>query len=788
MTRSADTTAKYTNALVHETSPYLLQHAHNPVDWYPWGEAAFEKARREDKPVFLSVGYSTCYWCHVMERQVFEDPAIAERMNARAVNIKVDREERPDVDEIYMTATQLMTGHGGWPMSVFLTPPRAKGNDDTGLKPFWAGTYIPPTPQHGMPGFPQVIDAIADAWQNRRNDVIEQADRIAEAVREQLRHRDTSGPLDADLVGRAASTLLHHYDAANGGFGEAPKFPQPANLLLLMAVWRNNSDDDLRAALAHTLDRMARGGIYDQVGGGFHRYSTDAEWLVPHFEKMLYDNGQLVETYAEAYATGLSDSDRALHARIVRETCDYVLREMTDTSGAFWSAQDAEVDGREGGNYIWTRQQVEDAIDDPDLAQLAVRMYGLDHGTNFRDPHHPDAEPANVLHLPRPLIDLAEETGQSVEALDEKRRQINAQLKTVRDRRKQPGTDEKILVEWNGMMIAGLARAARILDAPQYRDAAQRAVDAILQHMAGHGDGLYRTMRHGEAKIPAFLTDYAFFVHGLIELHHAAADETGDRYLDLARQYTQAAIDRFAVDADGSGNGGYYDTLADQGDLFVRVRSTHDGVIPSGNSQMVHNLLDLHELTGEPAYLERAARDLRSRGQILDRRGVALVHMQHALLRMLEKAPQMVETGQRAAAPPMEGPVAVEVEPRQVDLSSGEATLTVTLRIEAGYHINAAEPGAPDVVPTEIALRGGRGLALEVAYPDGESRAFPYAEQPLSVYEGETVLSATLRRSDGVTATGTPRLTLRYQACTDSACLAPQTVELPVEIAGLDGG
>ena len=789
--KNDDGSWKYTNRLVHETSPYLLQHAHNPVDWYAWGDAAFEAARAEGKPIFLSVGYATCYWCHVMERQVFENVELAQRMNAHCINIKVDREERPDVDELYMTATQLMTGHGGWPMSTFLTPPGAKDGDDPGLRPFWAGTYIPPEPMRGMPGFGQLVEGIADAWRNRRQEVLDQADRVAEAAREELRNRDTSGALNADMVGQAASALLRRYDRENGGFGDAPKFPEPGNLRFLLAVWRNNGDADLREALRHTLDRMARGGVYDQIGGGFHRYSTDAQWLVPHFEKMLYDNGQLAETYAEAHALALSEQDAALHERIARGICDYVIREMTSDTGAFWSAQDAEVSGREGGNYIWTRRQVEQALQDDQLCELALTMYGLDRGTNFQDPHVPEAEPANVLFLPRPLAELARERGESIDALREKRESIDATLKAARDQREQPTTDDKVLTGWNGLMIAGLARVGRAFGEARYVDAAARAAEAIASHMADDAGGLKRSMRAGEVKIPALLEYYTFFVHGLIELHRATTGDRSARFLALARQYTQSASDRFAAE-----QGGYYDTLADQSDLFVRIRSVRDGVIPSGNSQMCQNLLDLHALTGDNAYLDRVSGDLRSFGQLLEQRGIMLVHMEHALLRALEMAPQHVQQAEQPspgadAKPAGEAPVSVSVTPSHIDLSDGQATVRVTLLIDSRYHINAHEPGDPNLIGTELTLQGGPGLSMAVDYPDGTSRQLPFADTRIAVYEGELTLTATLHRTDatgGANAEVSPRLMLRYQPCTDRECLPPQTMELPVRFEGVARG
>ena len=497
-----DGSPKYTNALIDETSPYLRQHAHNPVDWHPWGEEAFELARREQKPIFLSIGYSTCYWCHVMERQVFESPAIAAEMNAKFVNIKVDREERPDVDDVYMTATQLMTGQGGWPMSVFLTPPppeaEQQATDGYGLKPFWAGTYLPPEPMHGRPSFPQVLQGLHEAWTERRAEVLQQAEKLADAVTQQLDQQHPAGEITPAGVQTTLNQLLGNYDATHGGFGDAPKFPQPSNLAFLLAVHRNNPSPELWDAIAHTLDAMARGGMYDQVGGGFHRYSTDAKWLVPHFEKMLYDNAQLLEVYATAYTRLEEQSDvrpgiaeqRVLYERVLRETANYVLREMTDpATGLFYTAQDAEVNASEGQNYVWTPEQFREAIDDPAMAKLALKMYGLDRGTNFQDPHDAAAKAVNVLYLPEPLPQLAEQLDMTAEELAAKRAAINEQLLAVRDRRDQPLTDTKTLAAWNGMLIAGLADTGRELDEQRYIEAAARAAEALLEHMQTEDGG-----------------------------------------------------------------------------------------------------------------------------------------------------------------------------------------------------------------------------------------------------------------------------------------------------------
>lgn len=780
----------FTNALANESSPYLIQHAHNPVDWHAWGPEAFAEARQSGKPIFLSVGYSTCYWCHVMERQVFENPQLAALMNKHFVNIKVDREERPDVDDIYMAAVQLMTGHGGWPMSVFLTPPGSDGEDDPGLKPFWAGTYIPPQPRHGMPGFGQVVEGLAHAWKTQRRDVIEQANRVAQAIRDHLDQQDHPTRLEAKVVQDAANGLMTMFDQTHGGFGQAPKFPQPTNLMFLLKVYQNNPNSDLWNVLSYTLERMAHGGMYDQIGGGFHRYATDERWLVPHFEKMLYDNAQLVEVYLTAHTIQPDTKDPRLYERVVRETCDYVLRQMTDPTGPFWSAQDAEVDAREGGSYLWTPVQVRAAVGEA-LGDLAIKMYGLDKGTNFQDPHDHEQPPSNVLFLPLRLDELAQQESLSLDQLYDARAHINQAMLGARNQRKQPATDDKVLVAWNGLMIAALARGGAALDQPTYTQAAAKAAAYILEHMrqpptsdAGP-PGLYRTMRGDRAKIPAFLEDYASLSQGLIQLHRATGHE---RWLQAARELTGIARQRFSAAANRGG--GYYDTLANQSDLFVRTVSTYDGAIPTGNSQMIHNLIDLYQLTGKPEYLDQAVVDLQAFGGSLTQRPAAMVHMHHALLRVLE-----IDAGRLAAMPDTDTapsrstqPIQVTAHPQTVALSSGAARVRVTVSIAKGYHLNAHGTGVAGVIPTTLELTGGDHLELHTEYPQAVKRKYPLAQEPLEVYEGTVVIDATIRTGDRQTsarqsaATAQPRLVLRYQACTQSSCLQPQTLDVPVVI------
>ena len=801
---------RFTNALAGETSPYLLQHAHNPVDWKPWGKAAFEEARRRQVPIFLSVGYSTCYWCHVMERQVFENVALAEEMNRRFVCIKVDREERPDVDNLYMTATQLLTGQGGWPMSVFLTPPpppEAPGSPEEaaagqggfrgGLLPFWAGTYIPPEAMHGRPGFGQVMGAMTAAWEGQRGEVVEQGRRVAGAVAEQLAQEHRPGPVDGRVVGATVAALMGRYDREDGGFTGVggPKFPTPVVPGLLLAVSGDSeAGGSLPGAVHHTLARMARGGMYDQVGGGFHRYSVDGEWLVPHFEKMLYDNGQLLELYAAGYEADPGGANAGLYGRVMRETGRYLLREMRDGGsggasggGAFWSAQDAEVDAREGGNYVWTADQVREALkgtESEELTDLALTMYGLDRGPNFTDPHAPEgegAEPVNVLYVPRALGEI-EGYGDAAEVAA-KRERINAVLLRVRDEREQPSTDDKVLAGWNGLAIAGLAEAGRVLGEAWMVDAAQEAAEAVLSRMSSGDGGLYRTMRRGEASSgegyggasggasgggAAFLEDYAFVVHGLLALHRARPG--GGRYLDEAVRLMAYAEERFAVE-----EGAYYDTLADQSDLFVRAASTYDGAVPSGTSVMLHNLMDLYKATGEARYVERAVGVARGLAVALERAGPGMAHAVHAVARLRGVAPaEMLAKLEAPATTQAAGGAVLRVDhgvtATAEAVPGGNHVYRVTVTIPEGLHLNANPAGVEGLVPTTLAADG---VEVEVEYPAGTMKRYPFADEALPVYEGEVVLQVDA-------AGAVERFVLRYQACNETTCFAP--AELVVEV------
>jgi uncharacterized protein YyaL (SSP411 family) len=757
-------TVKHTNRLANESSPYLLQHAHNPVDWYPWGPEAFEAARREDKPIFLSIGYSTCYWCHVMERESFENEEVAAILNENFIPIKVDREERPDVDDIYMTSVQLITGSGGWPLTVFLEP--------TSLKPFVGGTYFPPEDQFGRPGFKTVLNQVSGFWKSQRSQVTAQADKLAEMVSAQLSQPIQSQQVTSTQVEQAVGQLLTQYDQQDGGYvsnaSKAPKFPMPGHVdFLLEAGWNLGPVQD---SVKTTLTRMATGGMYDQVGGGFHRYSTDAKWLVPHFEKMIYDNGQLASTYARAY----EETKNPYYAQIVQETLDYVIREMTSETGGFYSAQDAEVDAREGGSYLWKPEEMDQALRDAELSddiEFALAVYGLEKGTNFQDPHHASEPPSNVLYLSDDPAKVARRMGMSLKDFNDRRRRVNAALLVARDKRKQPITDDKTLAGWNGLMIAGFADGGRVLKEQQYIDAAIAAGNDVLSNMRAADGGLLRVRRGENARVDGFLEDYAFLIKGLLALY----DATGDRkWLDEAKVLAQQAHDRFWDESQG----GYFDTLPGQSDLFVRARSSYDGAVPSGNSVMVSNLLDLYELTNEGKYLSDASRTLESISPMISQNPVSTIVATKALNRFVQEYPD--EIGQPfILSPGNANAVRMKVSPETIQLESGgSATVTVTLRIADGHHLNSNQPGSEFAIPLEVKLVGGEGVTAQIKYPQGTRFSGP--EGVVNVHSGSISVPVTLTRT-GVMR-GASKLMVTYQVCNDKMCLMPETKMVPVSI------
>jgi uncharacterized protein len=563
---------EYTNHLIHESSPYLLQHAHNPVDWYPWSDEAFAKARAENKPVLLSIGYSACHWCHVMAHESFEDEEIARLMNDNFVNIKVDREERPDLDQIYMNAVQMMTHHGGWPMTVFLTP--------EGL-PFYGGTYFPPQDRYNMPGFPRVLIGVAEAYKDRPQDIAETGTSLLNELRRMSQSSGSDHPIEKELLEAGHVGIIRNYDSINGGFGGAPKFPPAMTLEFLLRSYARTKTKNALQMVSFTCRKMADGGIYDQLGGGFHRYSTDARWLVPHFEKMLYDNALLSRLYLHDFQVTQSALSRAT----VEGVLDYVLREMTDAQGGFYSTQDADSEGHEGKFFVWDIDEIRSALGDA-AAALFCDYYNVTEQGNF--------EGKNILNVTRAIEDVAVGNGMSVSDLAESLANSRRTLFELRERRVKPDRDEKILTAWNGLMLASFAEAGVILDRPDYTTAARRNADFVLAHLRRDGL-LLRTYKDGVAKFNAYLEDYAFFVEGLVTLY----ETTGElRWLNEALALTDLMIEEFWDEE----NGGFFFTGKSHENLIVRSKDYFDNATPSGNSVAAGVLLRLAVLTGKDHY------------------------------------------------------------------------------------------------------------------------------------------------------------------------------------------
>jgi uncharacterized protein len=581
---------RHTNRLAGETSPYLLQHAHNPVDWYPWGDEAFARARGEDKPVLLSVGYSACHWCHVMERESFENEDVAGLMNRLFVNIKVDREERPDVDQIYMQAVQAMTGRGGWPMTVFLTP------DGT---PFYGGTYFPPVDRHGMPGFPRLLESIAGAYRTRRGEVAESGRKLLEEMRQGERLRRADSALGDDVARAAFRGLAGQFDERRGGLGQAPKFPQPMTWEFILRYGRRTGEVHALEMVRLTLDRMAAGGMFDQLGGGFHRYSVDDRWLVPHFEKMLYDNAQLASLYLHGW---LATRDGA-YRRIAEETLDYLLREMRHPSGGFFSAQDADSEGVEGKFFVWSAAEIETELGDAAMSRAALRYWGVSEGPNF--------EGQSILFVPRPRDEVAGELGIDVDRLDDLLARARARLCAARARRVHPGLDDKVLASWNGLALSALAEAGRALERSDYVDAAIENGRFLTTAMMD-GGRLLRSWKEGRAKIKGYLEDYAMVGEGLLTLYEATFDR---HWLDESRRLADAALDLF-WDAERAA---FFDTGADHEALVVRPRNIFDNAVPSGASVAIDWLMRLALLVGDDRYEARALEALRPMADLMAR-------------------------------------------------------------------------------------------------------------------------------------------------------------------------
>ena len=746
------------NRLAETTSPYLLQHAQNPVYWWPWGEEAFAAARAQNKPIFMSIGYSTCYWCHVMERESFEDQEVADILNEHFIAIKVDREERPDVDEIYMAATQMMNnGHGGWPMSVFLEP-----NE---LKPFYAGTYFPKEDSGSRRGFMSVLNFMSQNFVNNREAIDKQADAVANAVVNRLTVSPIAAPINSKTVQEGVSSLLVREDKTYGGFATKPKFPMPIYVDFLMeSGW---DIPQVRKAVKKNLDAMLLGGMYDQVGGGFHRYSTDEKWLVPHFEKMLYDNGQLLSTYAKAYEL----TDDETYASVIRETVEYVQRELNSPDGGFLSAQDAETNHLEGETYLWREQELRDALTASNLSSeidFILSVYGIDKGTNFQDPHHPEVPRTSVLYLVDHPSKLARNHGLSRDDFEAKLATINESILKVRATRDQPSTDDKVITSWNGLMIGGLADAGRVLDEPTWIERAKQAADFIQKEMRLEDGRLLRTWRNGVKGNAGFLEDYAAMIRGLTALYEASGDQS---VLEMAKDlYAQAKI-RFYVEGEG-----WYDTEENQSDLFVRTRAFYDGAVPAATSMIFDALVTLSQLTGEQIYIDDAFEAAKFESGVMQQAPTSVVVATGAFHRLLQEHPEKFdEEFEVSIASP--SPVRMSCASSNLSLVVGESKVVVLkLQMAKGWHVNSNDPGSEYAVPFKITVLGD-GASVSAEWPTSET--ITSAGESIRVFGGVIEIPIT------VTATSTSgvQLMVTWQACDSESCLAQETKEIPCKIS-----
>ena len=605
------------NRLINETSPYLLQHANNPVDWYAWGDEALERAKAEDKPILLSIGYSACHWCHVMERESFENEATAFLMNEHFINIKVDREERPDLDAVYMEAVQMMTGSGGWPMTVFLTPDG---------KPFFGGTYFPPEERHNMPGFPRLIQSIAKAYRDDRSEIDRATQKITSQMGRSGQMQGGDSPLTVEVLHQAYSTLAGSFDYQNGGVGAAPKFPQPMTLELLLRYYHHGYNPRALEMVDLTLEKMARGGIYDQIGGGFHRYSTDAYWLVPHFEKMLYDNALLARLYLHAYLV----TGKPLYRRITEETLDYVLREMTDELGGFYSAQDADSEGEEGKFFVWTPDEIEAVLGEEE-GSIFGGYFGVTDAGNF--------EGKTIFNVPQPADSFSEEHGLPLEQLQALIDRGKQALRDKREQRVHPLRDDKVLASWNGLMLRSFAEAAVVLNRADYLNAAINNAAFLLDTMKPQGR-LLRTYRDGQAKLLGYLEDYAFVADGLLALYEATFEP---RWLKEALALADSMVELFWEETAGA----FYDTGSDHESLVIRPRDVFDSAQPCGGSVASELLLRLAVITGNQEYAVKAATPIRALYDLMSRAPAGTGHWLAALDFYVSTPKEIVVIGPR---------------------------------------------------------------------------------------------------------------------------------------------
>lgn len=733
---------KYTNRLILEDSPYLIQHAHNPVNWYSWGEEAFAKAKAEDKPVFLSIGYSTCHWCHVMEKESFDNEVFAKYLNEHFICIKVDREQRPDVDSYYMTSVMMIAGQGGWPMSNFLMPDG---------QPFYGGTYYPPEQ------FWQLLERINFLWGSKRKELELSAGRITSAITKIYFSKRGAKSIDRKVIDRAIKAFMRSYDDLQGGFTVAPKFPNEPSLFLLLRQMQRGTNASLTKAVTHTLKAMAQGGLYDQIGGGFHRYSTDNEWLVPHFEKMLYNQAHLARIYLQAYQL----SGDPLHERVVSQTLDYLLREMKAPDGGFYSATDADSEGEEGLFFIWKQEQITDALP-ADFAQLAIELFKVSKAGNF--------ERQNILHLPLALDEYAKKHKMELPQLLEKVDKISTVLRQVREKRVHPLRDDKILTAWNGMVISALTEAAISLNNSTYLKEAKQAAEFLWQNNRMASGRLFRAYLNGTASVAAAQEDYAYFAEALLRLYDATGD---DNWLQKAKQITDIMLEDFWDKEQGGFFMARQSTVAPQ---IHRLKEVHDGAIPSGNSVAIKVLAELSKRTGEEAYQDKALATVATFSEQIAENPPAHAYLLLGVDQLLEG-----ETGSTLYA--ARGAVAVRGEVETAGKNS--FWLNIDLTIKPGWHINGHTPLQKDLVATEISLDDdAKGWKFEsVTYPEPAQKKLKFQQSKLALYEGKVQLRGNVKKDNSGDIIFPVNVSL--QACNDQYCLAPETLRINISIAGI---
>ncbi|MEE9355338.1 MAG: DUF255 domain-containing protein [Methylococcaceae bacterium] len=726
---------KYTNRLILEDSPYLIQHAHNPVDWHAWSEEAFAKAKVENKPIFLSIGYSTCHWCHVMERESFDNEAIAKILNERFISIKVDREQRPDVDTYYMTGVMLITGRGGWPMSNFLMPDG---------RPFYGGTYFPPEQ------FVQLLEQINNLWQSEQKNLHAEADRLASAIAQINSTKNKAQKIDRNVINSAVNTILEGYDNEQGGFTPAPKFPNEPYLFLLLRQMERGTDLSLTNSVNYTLHAMAQGGLYDQIGGGFHRYSTDTDWLIPHFEKMLYNQGHLARIYLQAY----QQSGRPIYERVVRQTLDYLLREMQAPDGGFYSATDADSEGEEGLFFVWQQEQITSTLP-AELAKLAIDLFGVTKGGNF--------EGRNILNLPESLNEYAVAHKQKLPELFEQVDKISASLRQVREKRIHPIRDDKVVTAWNGMVIAALAEAGRALSHEAYLEAAKKAAEFLWQRNRTTSGRLYRAYLNGTASVNGVQEDYAYFAEALLRLY----DTTGEpSWLQKAELLTDKMLEDF-WDQD---QGGFFMTgQSEIAPKMQRLKEVNDGAIPSGNSVAVRVLAELYQRTGKEHYQDKALATISAFSEKVMAHPSAYGYLLLGVDQLLSGETGAIQYAARGAVS-VKGAL-------EADGDNGYG-LSIDLTIKPGWHVNAHIPLQKDLIATDVALgEKATGWQLEsVIYPDPLQKKMSFQQTELALYEGSVQLRGKVKKDNKNDMLLPLQVTL--QACNDQHCLAPEKLNI----------